>query len=165
MLCLATPLFRRGRKLPADRHPAITKGGRFRLTEVFDSDSRRTVRVARVLPISAPDRDVDKDELLPLWDAEVIYARGAFWSVTGIEREVIDGVEVSLRQTWALRELPAEVCEEIESSHASGQLTGIPITMWGMTGVPSTPPAPIDPRECSGPRMERAPRQADRKTP
>lgn len=117
-----------------------------------------------MLPISALDRDKDKDELLQLWDAEVIYASGAFWSVTGIEREVIDGIEVSLRQTWALRELPAEVCEEIEISLASGQLTGVPLTMWGMTGVPSAPQAPIDARECSGPQMQRRPPQADGNT-
>lgn len=154
MLCLATPLFRRGRKLSSDRHPAITKGGRFRLTEAFDPESRRTVRVARVLPIAAPDRDRNKDELLPLWDAEVIYASGAFWSITGFEREMIDGTEVSLRQTWALRELPAEVCEEIETSLAAGELTGIPLTMWGMTGVPASAPKAVDPRDCSGPLMQ-----------
>lgn len=153
MFCLVTPLFRRGRKLPSAHHASLTKGGRFRLKELFDAEARRTVRVARVLPLSGPDRDMEKDELLPLWDATVIYASGDFWSVTGIERDLIDGIEVSLRQTWALRELPPEVCEEIRTSRAVGERTSVPIMMWGMTGLPDAAPGPVDPRDCSGPLM------------
>lgn len=148
MFCLATPLFRRGRKAPTTQHPKMTKGGRFRLVETFDQESRRTLRVARLLPLTKTDKGFDNDELPPLWDATVIYASGgSYWTVTGIEREVIDGTEVSLRQTWALRELPPEVCEELQHDVASGREGRIPLMMWGETGVPPAAPEPINPRD------------------
>ena len=146
MFCLATPLFRRGRKVPTEHHVTTTKGGRFRLTEGFDPTSRRTVRIARLVPLNG-DRGPENDELRPLWDATVIFASGAYWSVTGIEREEIDGTEVSLRQSWAMWELPPEVCEEIQSTINVGGQASVPLTLWGRTGIPAPPPARVDPRD------------------
>jgi hypothetical protein len=52
-----------------------------------------------------------------------------------------------LRQTWALRELPAEVCEEIESTIAMGREASIPTTMKWASALPPPPPAPVDLRK------------------
>ena len=87
------------------------------------------------------------DVLMPLWDATVIYASRRYWTVTGFEREEIEGTEVSLRQTWALMELPAAVCEEIETDVAMGRDWSLPVTLLNWTGVPPAPPAPVDPRK------------------
>lgn len=148
MFCLATPLFRRGRKLPTSRLGASTKYGLFRLTEQFDPDSHRTLRVARLMPISPSEPA--KEVLMPLWDATVIYANRRYWTVTGIEREEIEGTEVSLRQTWALAEFPPEVCDDIESELLAGREWSLPVTMLGRSAVPAPPPKPIDPRETGG---------------
>ena len=151
MFCLATPLFRRGRKVPVAQHGNLTKDGRFRLREEFDPASRRTLRVARLVPMSGLNGDQNKNLLLPLWDAAVIFSDGGYWTVTGFEREVIKDEEVSLRQTWALRELPAEVCEEIESTIAMGREASIPMTMKWASALPPPPPTPVDPRKAMCP--------------
>lgn len=137
-------------------HAKATKGGRFRLTETFDSEARRTVRIARLIPLSG-DRGLDKDELRPLWDATVIFASGGYWSVTGIEREDIEGTEVSLRQSWAMWELPPEICEEIHSTINMGGQASIPLTLWGRTGVPAPAPVPVDPRDHGAPHLIQPP--------
>lgn len=147
MFCLATPLFRRGRKVPPTRHSSLTKSGLFRLSERRDADSRRTMRVASLTPVSPHSSDQALDLLLPLWDATVIYANRRYWTVTGIEREEIEGVEVSLRQTWALMEFPGEVLEGIESELSAGRAWSLPVTMLGMTAVPQPPAEPVDPRK------------------
>jgi len=109
-------------------------------------DSHRTMRVASLTPASPYDSALAQDLLLPLWDATVIFAGRRYWTVTGIEREEIEGTEVSLRQTWALMEFPGEVVEEIESELRAGRAWSLPLTMLGMSAVPPPPPAPIDPR-------------------
>ncbi len=147
MFCLATPLFRRGRKVSTNRQGPLTKCGLFRLSERRDADSHRTMRVATLTPLSPYSADHAKDLLLPLWDATVIFASRRYWTVTGIEREEIEGVEVSLRQTWALAEFPGEVLEEIESELRAGRPWTLPATMFGWTAVPPPPPEPADPRK------------------
>jgi hypothetical protein len=141
--------------VPAAQHGNLTKGGRFRLREEFDPASRRTLRVARLVAVSGLNGDRTKNSLLPLWDAAVIFSDGGYWTVIGFEREVIKNEKVSLRQTWALRELPAEVCEEIESTIAMGREAArprgreasIPTTMKWASALPPPPPAPVDLRK------------------
>ncbi len=129
----------------------MTQCGLFQLSERHDPDSHRTLRVARLVPLST--FDTAQDLLLPLWDATVIYASRRYWTVTGIEREEIEGSEVSLRQSWALMELPGSVCEEIESELAMGRGWSMPVTLLGKTGLQPPPPKPLDPRETGGMSM------------
>ena len=133
--------------MPVAQHGNLTKGGRFRLREEFDPASRRTLRVARLVAVSGLNGDRTKNSLLPLWDAAVIFSDGGYWTVIGFEREVIKNEKVSLRQTWALRELPAEVCEEIESTIAMGRDASIPTTMKWVSALPPPPPTPVDLRK------------------
>lgn len=150
MFCLATPLFVHGRKVPRSRHGALTKDGRFRMTERFDATSHRTLRVARIVPMSGLAADRERDLLPPLWDATILFADGGYWTVTGIEREAVEGDEVSVRQTWAMRELPPDVCEEIENAISMGRQASAPLTLKWSSAVPPPSHKPPDPRAAGG---------------
>lgn len=117
MFCQVSALRSKGRELDRFHATAVTTLGQLSICERFDERSRRSVRLARLLPCDGRDEDL----LAPLVDAVVLYASGRTWTVRGNEREVAPSGNVSYEQTWLLRELSAAQIQRIEAELLSGR--------------------------------------------
>lgn len=117
MFCLASRLRRGGQELnrfDATRAPVL---GQLLVYESPDPATRRTLRIARMLPCGGRDFDL----LPPLFDAVVLYASGRTWTIRGTEREQTSNGVAAYEQSWVLRELRGPQIGEIERRVAAGQ--------------------------------------------
>lgn len=118
MFCYASRLRHSGYELnrfEATRSPVL---GQFHMNQQADVHSRRSPFVARLLPCGGESKDL----FPPLFDAVVLYASGATWTVRGSEREHAPNGLVAYEQTWLLRELRACQIDQIERMLAAGQV-------------------------------------------
>ncbi|MCV2422518.1 hypothetical protein LNV47_18120 [Paucibacter sp. DJ4R-1] len=109
MLFCVVRLRQKGVLIP--RHHIVRAEGApgvFQLAEEWDSEVRRTLRIARLVTKSVQPEDV----LPPLHDATVLHAQSNGWTVTGWERgEEATLYQPAYQQTWLMRELPKDALE------------------------------------------------------
>ena len=116
MFCHVSRLRRNGYELDRFHATAAPALGQLQLSERFDAQTRRTVRLARLLPCGGRDAD-----LLPeLFDAVVLFASGGTWTVRGTEREASAAGIASYEQSWLVRELRGAQIARIEAAVAAG---------------------------------------------